>query len=135
MLKDVPFEKSWRIILEGALLEGRIGNQDAARKAFEHLLQNCHQYGPIYLEASKYEEREGQNEVAFKICEEGLRNNLKYSPLWFQYVRLHEKCNFKKDTHFGDLANMTRLMFTHISRELSWKVYIESAQTYERIYE
>ena len=42
MLKDVPFEKSWRIILEGALLEGRIGNQDAARKAFEHLLQNCH---------------------------------------------------------------------------------------------
>lgn len=26
MLKDVPFDKSWRIILEGALLEGRIGN-------------------------------------------------------------------------------------------------------------
>jgi len=24
-------------------------------------------------------------------------------------------------------------MFTHISRELNWKVYIEAAQTYERI--
>lgn len=24
-------------------------------------------------------------------------------------------------------------MFNHISRELSWKVYIEAAQTYERL--
>jgi hypothetical protein len=24
-------------------------------------------------------------------------------------------------------------MFTHISRELSWKVYIEAAQAYERL--
>ena len=60
VLKDVSFDKSWRMILEGALFEGRSGNQEAARLAFKHLLKNCQTYGPIYLEASKYEEREGE---------------------------------------------------------------------------
>jgi hypothetical protein len=64
VLKDVPFEKSWRMILEGALFEGRCGNKEGARKAFKHLLKNCQTYGPIYLEASKYEEREGEVERA-----------------------------------------------------------------------
>jgi hypothetical protein len=40
-LKEVPFERSWRMMLEGALFEGRSGNKDAARKAFKHLLDNC----------------------------------------------------------------------------------------------
>lgn len=40
-LKDVPFERSWRMMLEGALFEGRSGNRDAARKAFKHLLAKC----------------------------------------------------------------------------------------------
>jgi hypothetical protein len=40
-LKDVPFEKSWRMVLEGALFEGRSGNKEAARKAFRHLLKKC----------------------------------------------------------------------------------------------
>jgi hypothetical protein len=83
VLKDVSFEKSWRMILEGALFEGRSGNKDAARMAFKHLLKNCQTYGPIYLEASKYEEREGEIERALQICEEGLQYNMKYGPLWF----------------------------------------------------
>ena len=82
-LKEVPFEKSWRMILEGALFEGRSGNKDAARKAFKHLLKRCQSYGPIYLEASKYEEREGDLNRAIRICEDGLQYNLKYGPLWF----------------------------------------------------
>jgi hypothetical protein len=40
-LKEVPFEKSWRMVLEGALFEGRSGNKEAARKAFRHLLKKC----------------------------------------------------------------------------------------------
>ena len=64
LLKDIPIEKSWRMILEGALFEGRSGNKEAARMAFKHLLANCQSYGPIYLEASKYEEREGEIERA-----------------------------------------------------------------------
>ena len=71
-LQDIPFEKSWRMMLEGALFEGRSGNKVAARKAFKHLLTNCQSYGPIYLEASKYEEREGELEIAIMLCEEGL---------------------------------------------------------------
>lgn len=59
VLKDIPIDRSWRMILEGALFEGRTGNVDAARLAFRYLLKHCASYGPIYLEASKYEEREG----------------------------------------------------------------------------
>lgn len=41
LLKDVPFEKSWRMILEGALFEGRWGNKEGARKVFRYLIDNC----------------------------------------------------------------------------------------------
>lgn len=82
-LKDVSLERSWRMFLEGALFEGRIGNRKAAREAFRYLLKNCQSYGPIYLEASKYEEREGEMEKAILLCEEGLDYNAKYGPLWF----------------------------------------------------
>ena len=58
---------------------------------------------------------------------------MKYGPLWFQYLRLYEKADFKVETPFEHLDNIIRLMFNNISRELSWKVYIEAAQTYERI--
>lgn len=90
-LKDVQFDRAWRMILEGALFEGRCGNQSAARAAFRYLLRNCQSYGPIYLEASKYEEREGDIERAIALCDEGLQYNSKYGPLWFQYLRLLEK--------------------------------------------
>ena len=71
-LKDVSFDKAWRMILEGALFEGRCGNREGSRQAFGYLLEQCQSYGPIYLEASKYEEREGEIERAKEICEEGL---------------------------------------------------------------
>ena len=94
-LKDVPFDRSWRMILEGALFEGRCGNKEGARRAFRYLLKNCQSYGPVYLEASKYEEREGEIEQAIALCEEGLHFNVKYGPLWFQYLRLYEKTGCK----------------------------------------
>jgi tetratricopeptide (TPR) repeat protein len=90
-LKDEKFDRAWRMILEGALFEGRCGNKESARKAFRYLLRNCQSYGPIYLEASKYEEREGEVDRAIDVCEEGLQYNSKYGPLWFQYLRLLEK--------------------------------------------
>ena len=52
---------------------------------------------------------------------------MKYGPLWFQYLRLYEKSNFKLATPFENLDNIIRLMFSHISRELSWKIYIEAS--------
>lgn len=90
----------------------------------------------MYLEASKYEEREGEIERSLQICEEGLQFNSKYGPLWFQYLRLYEKtgCTARLK-HEGGLDGIIDKMFQNINRELSWKVYIETAQTYERLYD
>jgi la-related protein 1 len=82
-LCDIPLEKSWKILMEGALFEGRIGNREGARKAFKYLTEVCPTYGPIYLESSKYEEKESMIEQAVNITSDGLDNNPKYGPLWF----------------------------------------------------
>ncbi len=37
-LSDVPIDKSWRMLLEGALFEGRIGNKEGARAQFRSLM-------------------------------------------------------------------------------------------------
>ena len=58
-LKDIPLERTWKMVLEGALFEGRIGNRDKARQLFNNLIKKCPQYGPVFFEASRYEEREG----------------------------------------------------------------------------
>ncbi len=70
-LREVPFERSWRMLLEGALFEGRTGNREGARRIFRYLFKHCPSYGPIYLEASKYEEREGDIQKALTMCEQG----------------------------------------------------------------
>lgn len=133
-LKDVSIEKSWRMMLEGALFEGRCGNKEGARTAFKHLLNNCECYGPIFLEASKYEEREGEIERAIDLCYEGLENNIKYGPLWFQYLRLYEKSSPEiKKSKFEDIDTIINDMMDNISKELNWKIYVEAAQTYERV--
>ncbi len=134
-LRDVPLERAWRMILEGALFEGRCGNKESARRIFRYLFKHCPNYGPIFLQASKYEEREGEIEKALEICVKGFACNLKYGPLWFQYLRLYEKNNFvAPESHPCDsLDSLIRLMFTHISKELNWKVCLEAAQTYEHI--
>ena len=51
-------DKTWRILLEGALFEGRCGNTKEARDQFTYVLKKCRNYGPVFVEASKYEERE-----------------------------------------------------------------------------
>jgi la-related protein 1 len=127
-VESIPLDRSWRMMLEGALFEGRIGNQAEARKIFKKLLQSCKSYGPVYFEASKYEEREGNIEESLVLCEEGLDYNVKYSPLWFQYLRLYEKYNEKdRVARFGSLQTILNEMFQNITRELEWKIYIEAA--------
>lgn len=72
----------WKVQIEGALFEGRIGECQKARKLF-HQLCKTYGNGPVYLEASRYEEREGCVEESLNFCEEGLDYNPKYAPLWF----------------------------------------------------
>lgn len=49
-LREVPLHKTWKLLLEGALFEGRIGNKKEARLVFNFLTSQCPTYGPIYLE-------------------------------------------------------------------------------------
>ena len=121
------------MLLEGALFEGRIGNQESARKTFRELITKCPTYGPIFFEASRYEERESELAQSLKICEEGIDSNPKYGPLWFQYMRLYEKVPKKMRLEkFDSLQTILNEMFQNCPRELDWKIYIEAAQTYER---
>ena len=82
----------------------------------------------MYLEASRYEEREGSLEESLTYCEEGLDFNPKYSPLWFQYLRLYEKASRElRERRFDDLQTLLNDMHQNVSRELEWKIYVETA--------
>lgn len=89
-LKDIPLERNWKIILEGALFEGWVGNVNKAWMIMRFLMNKCQTYGPVFLEAAKFEERIGNFKSSFEISEEGLYNNEKFSPLWFQYLKMLE---------------------------------------------
>ena len=133
-LRDIPIEKTWKMILEGALFEGRCGNLEAARRVFHHLFTNCPTYGPIFHDAARFEERVGCIEQALKTCEEGLNHNVKYGPLWFLYLRLVEKAGREYKSPFACSyeALVENQALLHVSRELMWKVYLDVAAYYER---
>mmetsp|Transcript_41132 Transcript_41132/g.66247 ORF Transcript_41132/g.66247 Transcript_41132/m.66247 type:complete len:1159 (+) Transcript_41132:364-3840(+) len=90
-LRNQSVDKTWRTILEGALLEARAGNIVVARKVFKYLMQHVPWYGPIYFEATKFEEKNEEFERAIAIVEKGLKEIPRYGPLWFNAFRLHEK--------------------------------------------
>eukprot|EP00667_Euglena_gracilis_P000456 EG_transcript_456 len=90
-LKTIRLEKSWKTILEGALLEARAGRLPIARKVFKYLIKNIPRHGPIYQEAFKLEEKCEQFHRAMDIVEKGLVANPRYGPLWFGAFRLYER--------------------------------------------
>eukprot|EP00668_Euglena_longa_P003803 GGOE01004460.1.p1 GENE.GGOE01004460.1~~GGOE01004460.1.p1 ORF type:complete len:1251 (-),score=281.32 GGOE01004460.1:762-3953(-) len=90
-LKTIRLEKSWKTILEGALLEARAGRLPIARKVFKYLIKNIPRHGPIYQEAFKLEEKCEQFHHAVEIVEKGLMANPRYGPLWFGAFRLYER--------------------------------------------
>lgn len=122
LLKDQPLEKTWRVVLEGALLEARCGNATVARKAFQYLIRNVPWYGPIYQEAFRFEERYEEYARAIRIVEQGLKENPKYGPLWFSAIRIYEKVAPAK------LAPTLALASDILLKDLKWKVFFEQAQ-------
>jgi len=84
-------EKTWRTVLEGALMEARAGNTAVARKVFKFLMAKVPWYGPIYFEATKFEEKNEEFDRAIDIVEKGLKAIPRYGPLWFNAFRLYEK--------------------------------------------
>jgi tetratricopeptide (TPR) repeat protein len=127
-LRDLPLEKSWKMLLEGALLESRIGNLPTARKVFRYLLDNLHPHGPIYYEAYKAEASCEEYENALAFVEEGLSILPKYGPLWFALFHLLEKLG---EPHERLRESLDKAVLT-ISKELVWKVYFEGGQIEER---
>ncbi|KAL3915949.1 MAG: hypothetical protein SGILL_005403 [Bacillariaceae sp.] len=132
-LKHVGIEKVWRSVLEGALLEGRAGNDPMARRVLKYLMHHVPWYGPLYLEAFKLEKDLGRSEDALAIVEKGLGAIPRYGPLWFGAFRLCEEIDVKEQSY--DLPRSTGMIeraIMSISKELLWKVHLEAAQMLER---
>eukprot|EP01102_Stenamoeba_stenopodia_P016364 TRINITY_DN5718_c0_g3_i1.p1 TRINITY_DN5718_c0_g3~~TRINITY_DN5718_c0_g3_i1.p1 ORF type:complete len:1434 (-),score=333.17 TRINITY_DN5718_c0_g3_i1:126-4427(-) len=128
-LKNVSIDQTWRTILEGGLLEARVGNIQVARRVFKYLMKNVPWYGPIYYEAFRFEEKCEEYQRAIEIVEKGLKENPHYGPLWFSALRLYEKTsngNLEKTRETVERAKNA------ISKELTWKLYFEAAQIEDR---
>lgn len=128
-LKNVSIEKSWKVILEGALLEARAGNLLTSRRIFKYLIDSMPWNGPVYQEACHLEEKYEEYARAIEIVEKGLQENPRYGPLWFSALRLYERTSSAE--MLSTRATVERAM-KHISKELTWKLYFEAAQAEER---
>lgn len=128
-LKYVSIDKGWRVMLEGGLLEARVGNFQIARKVFKYLMKNAPGYGNIFQEACLLEEKCGDYTKAIEIAERGLEENPRYGPLYLTILRLHEK------VANGDLSQTREIVeraIKFIPKELKWKIYYEAAQIEDR---
>ena len=131
---DCHIEQIWRVLLEGALCEGRLGYREEARRQFQYLMLHCKNNGAVFLDASRFEEREDQIEEAINVCEQGLQYNVKHTPLWFQYLKLYEKADDQvRSRKFDKLCYIVKDMFRNIGKDYHWKINIELAQTFDRL--
>ena len=90
-LKDYPLEKTWKLYLEGALLEAKSGQVKSAKRVFKMLLQNIDNQGSIYYEYARFEESLGNISRALKICFEGVCKTYRYcnylhSRFWIRLI-------------------------------------------------
>eukprot|EP00808_Paulinella_micropora_P032341 g67634.t1 len=128
-LKHGNIEKVWRTVLEGALLEARVGSPDVARRIFKYLMLHVPWYGPVFYEACRFEEKLEEDERALFVAEKGLAAVPKYGPLWFIAFRLYQK------TSKGDMEKPRRLLtraLQHISSDVVWKLHFEAAHMEEQ---
>jgi len=136
-LKDEPLEKTWRILLEGGLLEARSGNVQVAREVFKFLLKHVPWYGPVFNEAFRFEERYEEHQRAAAIVEKGLLENPRYGPLWFSALRVCERQLIDSKSESGPssekLQSTVDRALASVPKELVWKVYFEAAQIEERL--
>ncbi|KAL0484846.1 FPGS1 [Acrasis kona] len=132
-LRNMSLEKSWKIMLEGALFESRLGNVQVARKVFQYLMQHVSRHGPIYYEAYRLEEKCEEWEFALQIVERGLEANPRYGPLWFAAFHLYEKkAHLSASKSLESVRSCLERAIQNISKELIWKVHFEQAQIEER---
>ena len=158
-LHSFPINDTWRTILEGALMEGRAGNDAEARRVFGMLMDKVPWSGQIYLEAARLEERQHAYQSALAIVHRGLSEQPRFGHLWFAGFRLNEMIEVDRrmkwftdacqtwasSIHSADQETRPRLVLTlsateavyeravgDIANELVWKVHFEKAQMFER---
>ena len=136
----LPIESSWKVLLEGAAFEARCGNILHSRGLYQHLMCTCGHYGAVFIDAVRFEEKWGGDlDSALDYCERGLARNNRYGPLWFAYLRVLERIELTStpSKHSQNSLKEKRLQVLHtaleaLSKELSWKIYMDYAQTMER---
>jgi len=133
-LKNTNIQKVWKIVLEGALMEARVGNHDVARRVLKYLIVHVPWYGPLYLEAYKLEKDLGSKKDALAVVEKGLKEKPQYGPLWFGAFKLCEEMDVANERY--DLPRAMQMISRstgNISKELVWKVHLEAATMLERV--
>ena len=130
-LHRVPITQSWRTLLEGALLEARTAETRTARRVFKFLLTQAPWYGPVWHEACRFEQRCNHLSEALNVAEQGLGQLPRYGPLWFCALRLYE-CTAPKSYLMRATRSLVDRGVRHISKDLVWKLWFESAQVEER---
>eukprot|EP00940_MAST-03C_sp_MAST-3C-sp2_P000391 g391.t1 len=138
-LRNRHVQRTWRVLIEGALIEARAGNTQVARQVFKFVISSAGvRYGPVYLEAARFEERIGEHMNAVRLVQVGLKRVPHYGPLWFAAFRIHERIEASK----GGLPLALRLPQTRaalasalqaLPPELRWKVHFVAAQMEARV--
>lgn len=132
-LKNNRIEDTYKLLIEGALFEGRCGNIKSCQKALKFLCKRFYLYGPVFTSAAAFEERIGNIEKAIKICEEGLDHNYSFGPLWFLLIRLASKVSSTYTFRYGNnLEELLEEAMQCITNDLKWKLYLEAAQYHDK---
>ncbi|KAL6063314.1 Tetratricopeptide repeat domain containing protein [Balamuthia mandrillaris] len=139
-LKHFCIQRTWKTVMEGALMEARVGNLQVARRIFKYLIKHVPWYGPIFNEAFRFEERYEQRPLrAVALVEQGLKENPRYGPLWFSGLRIYERlcldATFSPSSSSASDSLLRQTVFRALNavpKELVWKIYFEAAQIEER---
>jgi len=85
----------------------------------------------VWHEACRFEQRCNHMHEALIVAEAGLAQLPRYGPLWFCALRLYESTSSKHELMRATRALVERGV-RHISKDLIWKLWYESAQVEER---
>lgn len=149
LLQYIPHigsEQCWRCIVEGGLVEAKLGHYNKTRKIFTFLLHNFNWLNQIYNDYVEFEERLLNIDIANDISTTGITTIPLYGPLWFSAIRIKYKLEYKihnitnDDYPYLELTKLPSTMLLYeealnnIPNELSWKLYYEKARMDEYIY-